>query len=95
MLRNKSFAKIGLIHACLLLGGCESFLTPHDEIWRYSGNAVASNKIAMTIDPWPKASANTSIQTSGEKIADTIDRYKTNKPLQPLQQLAAPAPVTR
>ena len=74
--------------ACALLAGCESWLARRETISYQSGDAVAWNRAVHTIDPWPAASADTTIPVSGRRVATVIERYEAGPP----EEGAAPAP---
>lgn len=76
----------------LFLSACADPLVRSDALWPYSGDAVAANRIAQTIDPWPRASRNTAFSTNGARVAESIVRYKTSKPP---ESIAPPVLVTR
>jgi hypothetical protein len=71
-----------LCHAAVLFGivpalaGCDHWLTRRETISYQTGDAVAWNRTVHTIDPWPAASADTRIPTSGRRIATVIERYE-------------------
>ena len=56
----------------LFLSACADPLVRSDALWPYSGDAVAANRIAQTIDPWPRASRNTAFSTNGARVAESI-----------------------
>jgi len=72
----------GLILALLagLLAGCNSWLAHRETISYQAGDAVAWNRAVHTIDPWPVASRDTTIPTSGRRIARAIDVYENGEP---------------
>mgnify|MGYP001765146786 CR=1 FL=1 len=76
----------------LLLAGCLDPFRRADDLWSYSGNAVAANKLAQTIDPWPRAARDPHFVTNGARIGEAMQRYRTNQP--PVAPPAA-APSTR
>ena len=77
----------------VLLSACADPLTRSDALWPYSGDAVAANKIAHIIDPWPAASRNTDFSTNGARVAESLVRYKTGKVAETV--VAPPVLVTR
>ena len=70
-----------------LLAGCQS-LERRDTLTLQSGDAVAWNRTIHTIDPWPSASNDTVIPTSGRRIARAVEIYESG----PTPQPAAAAP---
>ncbi len=68
-----------LVAATTLLAGCQ-WLTRRDTISYQAGDAVAWNRAIHTIDPWPPASADTTIPVSGRRVAKAIERYEAGPP---------------
>ena len=94
MPRAIDLLRAGMI-ACapaLFLSACAEPLARSDALWPHSGDAVAANRIAHTIDPWPRASADTAFPTNGARVAESIVRYKTSKAP---EAIAPPVLVTR
>lgn len=72
------------------------------------GDAVATNRIVQTIDPWPPAAYNRRLTTDGAVAAMAVARYRAgavlpprgygtsstqyNQQLQQMQQMGPPAP---
>lgn len=69
-------ARLALCAPALLMAGCLDPLRRADDLWSWSGDAVAANRLAQTIDPWPRASRNTHFETNGARIAEAMGRYK-------------------
>jgi hypothetical protein len=63
----------GLVGA---LPACQSNFERKDPIGYAAGDAVAWNRSVHTIDPWPAASADTTIPVSGRRVAAAIERYE-------------------
>jgi len=61
------------------LAGCNSWLAHRETISYQAGDAVAWNRAVHTIDPWPAASRDTTIPTSGRRIARAIDVYENGE----------------
>ena len=80
------------IAAALLLSACADPLTRSDALWPYSGDAVAANKVAHIIDPWPAGSRDVAFPTVAERVAEPTVRYKTGRAP---EAVAAPVLVTR
>ncbi|HEV2559515.1 MAG TPA: hypothetical protein VGU45_12875 [Microvirga sp.] len=74
----------GLATSLLALGlaGCNSWLSHRETISYQAGDAVAWNRAVHTIDPWPAASRDTTIPTSGRRIARVIDAYENGETAQ-------------
>ena len=47
-----------------------------DKILNDSGNAVASNIIAQTVDPWSPYSREAESLTDGKRVKAAVDRYR-------------------
>jgi hypothetical protein len=62
-----------------ILGGCSEYLDRRDTIALSGGNALASDKVTMMVDPWPRASANRDIGFDGNKMEGAFERYRTNR----------------
>ena len=69
-----------------VLGGCSSdiYLDRRESISLASGDAQATNRVAHMIDPWPRASANTNIAYSGEKMQTAHERYRMGRIIPPV-----------
>ena len=69
----------------LLLGGCydRDYYSQSDTITLGAGDAVATNAITQTIDPWPPHAKNTDIDLEGPRAAVAVERYQTNTSLKP------------
>lgn len=62
------------------LGGCSDiYLDRREAIALQAGDAVAANKAAQVIDPWPAEAADRRIEGNGERMQRAIERYRTNK----------------
>jgi hypothetical protein len=59
------------------LSACQSSFERKDTLGYAAGDAVAWNRTVHTIDPWPAASADTTIPVSGRRVAAAIERYET------------------
>jgi hypothetical protein len=73
-----------------MLAGCSSpdfYLDRRDTISFGAGDAVATNIITQTVDPWPRAAANRNIESNGERMQAAVERYRQNK-VTPLKFLA-------
>jgi len=72
----------GILLALLagVLAGCNSWLAHRETISYQAGDAVAWNRAVHTIDPWPVTSRDTTIPTSGRRIARAIDVYENGEP---------------
>jgi hypothetical protein len=68
-----------------LLGGCSDiYFDRRDTIVPSAGDAIASNTVTQMVDPWPRSSANRDIAFNGEKMQTAVERYRTNRIIQPV-----------
>jgi hypothetical protein len=96
------FARGIALVAVLALGACSGgtdSLENQDSVTLQFGDAVNTNKALQTIDPWPRAVAETRLTTSGQRSAAAGERYRTGMILPPVPATtnaissAAPAPT--
>ena len=74
-----------------LLAGCSEiyydrrdiYFDRRDSIALGAGDAIAANEIAQMVDPRPPLSANTNIAANGDKMQSAVERYRTNRVIQP------------
>ena len=79
MSRTKVPAVLALA-ATTLLGACtDMYLDRRDTVSFAAGDAVAANKIAHMVDPWPVRAGDRNIPHDGERMAAAAERYRTNK----------------
>ena len=77
--------------SCAVLAGgagCSSddvhlYLGHSDKVTSDAGDAVASNDVAHTVDPWSRASRNTKIGQDGNRARIAADRYAADAVKQP------------
>ena len=81
----------GIRTVCVLVviatgvAGCSDMYFDHREsIALGAGDAIATNKVAQTIDPWPPHSANNRIAFNGQLMQGAQDRYKRGKTITPV-----------
>ncbi|MEJ1159512.1 hypothetical protein [Prosthecomicrobium sp. N25] len=70
----------------LLLAGCSSdnYLDNRDTVTLQFGDAVAANKVAQTIDPWPPYVNDTRLPVNGQRAVASVERYKKGMILPPV-----------
>jgi hypothetical protein len=79
MSRNKGLLVLALA-ATTLTGACtDMYLDRRDSVSFGAGDAVAANKVAHMIDPWPAHAGNRNIAYDGERMQGAAERYRTNK----------------
>lgn len=70
------------------LGGCSDLYSDRrDAVALSAGDAVAANEVAQIIDPWPAQSGNTNIATNGQRMQSSIEHYRTNTGVQPVDPM--------
>ncbi|MES2907355.1 MAG: hypothetical protein V4691_10120 [Pseudomonadota bacterium] len=71
------FAKIIITTsvACLLIG-CNDYLDHNDRMTPFSGEAMAANRAAQMVDPWPASAADRNFSTNGERMMRVMTKYK-------------------
>jgi len=66
------------------LAACSDlYLDRRETVALNADNALATNKIVQTIDPWPPAAADRSYVFNGDKMRSAAERYRTGKIIQP------------
>jgi hypothetical protein len=66
------------------LAGCSDlYLDRRETVALAAGDAVASNRIVQTIDPWPADAADRRHVYNGDKMQSAAERYRTGKIIQP------------
>lgn len=73
------------IIAPAMLSACmdDDYFARRDKISLSAGDAVATNAVTQTIDPWPLHSKNTDINQEGNRAGVAVDRYQQNKSVPP------------
>lgn len=69
-----------------MMAGCaqpDLYLDRRDSISFHAGDAVRSNIVAQTIDPWPRHAAKREIAHDGARMQAAGDRYRTGKIIEP------------
>jgi hypothetical protein len=80
---NKVMRTVALAAMFAVLGGCSEYLDRRDSVALSGGNAVATNIVTHTVDPWPPASANRNLAFNGQKMETAVERYRTNRVIVP------------
>jgi hypothetical protein len=76
---NNALRMLALVAGLAALTGCSEYLDRRDTIVLNGGDAVASDKAAQVIDPWPRASANRAIAYDGQVMDSAVERYRTGR----------------
>ena len=73
------------IIAPAMLAGCneDDYLARRDTVSLGAGDAVATNAVTQTLDPWNRNAKNTDINQEGERARVAVDRYQQNKSIPP------------
>jgi hypothetical protein len=67
-----------------LLAGCSDiYLDRRETIALGAENAVASNMVEETVDPWPRYSNNNNLAFNGERMQRAVECYRKDKVTQP------------
>ena len=69
---------LGLV--VFVLTGCRDYFARKDTVNFGGGNAVAENKVAQTIHPWPRESFKKSQVTNGERMRRAAKKYEDGPP---------------
>lgn len=69
-----------LVSIAVLLSGCRDYFARQDTLQFGGGNAVAENKVAQTIDPWPREAFKKSQVTNGERMHKAAKKYEEGPP---------------
>jgi len=86
--RNNRIHTLGVVLAVLTmpvgLTGCLGvysglYLDQRESISLHAGDALASNKIAQVIDPWPIEARDRNIPGNGVRQQKAVERYRTDK----------------
>jgi hypothetical protein len=71
---------------CVTLAGCSDiYFDRRDTVALTANDAVAANAALQTVDPWPAHSGNTNIAFNGQKMQSAVERYRTNRVVQPVK----------
>lgn len=91
---NKPFAwRVATAGMCLIVMSCGLAACSADDrhsIFAYSdtivsdvGDAIASNQVTQTVDPWSSASRNKELPMDGNQAHAAVERYKTDSVKKP------------
>lgn len=74
-----------IVMPALLLQGCyeDDYRSRRDTVSLGAGDAIATNAVTQTIDPWNRNAKNTEIHQEGERARVAIERYQQNKSIPP------------
>ena len=88
MPRSADTAKLRPFAAVLALASTltacsDLYLDRRETVALNADNAIATNRILQTIDPWPAAAADRSYVFNGDKMRSAAERYRTGKIIEP------------
>jgi len=66
-----------------LCGCSDMYLDRRDSVALGAGDSIAANKLQEMVDPWPAESGNRNIAFNGQKMQKAVQRYRTDKVLDP------------
>jgi hypothetical protein len=72
-----------LLFGTLLAGCSDIYFDRREGIVPVAGNAIAANRAAQMVDPWPPESANKNIAFNGQKMQSAVERYRQNRVIPP------------
>jgi hypothetical protein len=73
-----------VVIATAVAGCSEIYYDRRETVALSAGDAVATNKVTQTIDPWSRASANNRIAFNGQRLQAAQDRYNRGKVITPV-----------
>lgn len=95
---------LALTAVLMLLAACSEYLDRREAISLNAGDALASDRVTMMVDPWPRVSADKNIRFNGERMQGAVARYREHKVIEPkldgtsnayqAQESGGPAPET-
>jgi len=66
------------------LAGCSDiYYDRRETVALGADDAVATNRVAQMVDPWPRYSVNRNYDVNGEKMQGAVERYRTGQIIQP------------
>jgi peptidoglycan hydrolase-like amidase len=80
--------------AGVLLGGCSDIYYDRRETIALGGtDAIVSNRVIQTVDPWPRHSENRNLAFNGQRSQTAVERYQHNKVIEPVSVTTSSAGV--
>jgi hypothetical protein len=81
--RTRTIAAVVVLGATV--AGCsDMYFDRRDMVSLGAGDAIATNKIAQMVDPWPRYSGRTHIAYNGQRTQLALDRYNRGKAITPV-----------
>lgn len=84
---------LGAALAAFGLAGCSEYLDRRDGVLLGVGDAVQTNIVTHTIDPWPAHARNVHADTDGQRAQRSIERYRNPDSGQGGGPASPPAPI--
>ena len=73
-------AALGALAVSAVLAGCsEYYRDRRDTLSLSAGDAHASNRVTLMVDPWPRTSGNRNISFNGERMQAAAERYRKGR----------------
>jgi hypothetical protein len=71
---------------CTTAAGCSDslYLDRRETISYAASDAMKADQVTQMVDPWPAHSNERNIAFNGEKMQTAVERYRTNKVIQPV-----------
>ena len=93
---RKRGAKLGAALGALAIGatlaGCSDYYHDRrDTLSLSAGDAHATNRVTMMVDPWPRTSASRDIAFNGERMQAAAERYRKGKVIPPVNAVTSSA----
>ena len=82
-LSNNLLRGLALTCVLMLLAACSEYFDRREGITLNAGDALASDRVTMMVDPWPRVSADKNIRFHGERMQRAVARYRENKVIEP------------
>jgi hypothetical protein len=80
---------VAVVFGTAVAGCSEIYFDRRESIALSAGDAVASNKVTQTIDPWPRNSSNNRFAANGQLMQAAQDRYNRGKVITPVLPTSA------
>jgi hypothetical protein len=71
---NKSFLVVALFASSL--AACDRYMDRRDQVTFGTGDAIAANKAAQIIDPWPVSARTIQHGMTGEQAEEALERMR-------------------
>ena len=81
--RTRAMAAV-VVLSTTVAGCSDMYFDRRDMVSLGAGDAIAANKAAQVIDPWPSSSGRTHIAYNGQRAQAALDRYDRGKVITPV-----------